>query len=157
MAGFLLVGSAAGSVAEALRSIPSETAPSPLQSRSPRISVYGDPGLVEIVIDNALRNAIEASLAVDGRQDVPEIVISWGKTERDYWCSILDKGIGLPAAAKRLVAAGTTTKARHPGFGLFLAKRAALSLGGKMRLAPRQDGGTRFEFRWPAPNGGAAR
>ena len=37
----------------------------------------------------------------------------------------------------------------HIGMGLPLAKKAMSSMGGSVTLGPREEGGAKFEFRWP--------
>ena len=108
--------------------------------------ILGASSLVLLVIGNAIRNAIEASALLPAKEAV---VVNWGVTDRDYWISVLDYGCGLPPTVQRVFEIGTTTKKGHLGMGLALARQAALSLSGSISLAPRDQSGTRFEFRWP--------
>ena len=58
--------------------------------------------LVEIVLANGLRNAIES---VRERGDISPcdgVVVNWGITNSDYWISVIDDGIGLPEASDQL-------------------------------------------------------
>jgi signal transduction histidine kinase len=108
--------------------------------------ILGSRSLVHLVVANAVRNAIEATTGMATREP---IVVNWDTTDREYWIAILDRGPGLPPAMHNIYEIGATTKKGHLGMGLALAKQAALSLSGKIFLTPRDQGGTRFEFRWP--------
>jgi len=111
--------------------------------------VTGDPEMVEMVICNGLRNAIEAMEAM-GKENEESIVLTWGDTDLDYWIAILDRGPGLPIGSHRVWDIGSSTKKGHLGMGLPIAKQAARSLGGDITLVPRSESGSRFEFRWLA-------
>jgi signal transduction histidine kinase len=113
-------------------------------------TVHADPALVALVIRNGFTNAIEATLALDG-DALPAIVTRWDDTDKDYWIVVLDRGVGLPPTASQIFEIGVTGKRGHEGMGLSLARRAAQSLGGRIRLTPRQGGGIQYEFRWPKP------
>jgi signal transduction histidine kinase len=108
--------------------------------------ILGASSLVLLVIGNAIRNAVEASASLSTKEAV---VVNWGVTDRDYWISVLDHGCGLPPTVQKVFEIGTTTKKGHLGMGLALARQAALSLSGSISIAPRDQSGTRFEFRWP--------
>lgn len=110
--------------------------------------VQGDPNLIAIIFRNGFSNALEATLS-SGSPPYPQVVTIWDKTDRDIWVAILDRGQGLPDTYTRMWDMGSTTKVNHLGMGLPLARSAIESLGGKINLGPRQDGGARFEFRWP--------
>ena len=109
----------------------------------------GDPALLTIVLRNGLANAVEATESLPKAQRKP-IVVSWGRSGRDYRISVLDRGPGLPAKIETLLDLGVSTKGPdHPGLGLTLAYRAALSLDGKLSIRNADDTGVSFEFRWP--------
>jgi signal transduction histidine kinase len=110
--------------------------------------VWSDATFVEIIVANAIRNAVEASAELPQGQP---IVVTWGATDCDYWIAVLDRGCGLPAGSQKIFEMGSTTKKGHFGMGLATAKQAALSLNGKISLVPREQGGVRFEFAWPKP------
>lgn len=111
--------------------------------------VLGSAELIELIVSNAVRNAIEAS---EEPGSAEPIVVSWGDTDRDYWLSILDRGRGFPHGFSKIFDIGSTTKKGHLGMGLALARQAALSLNGHLSLAPREPIGVKFEFRWPHMN-----
>jgi signal transduction histidine kinase len=109
--------------------------------------LLGDQRVIGIVVANAVRNAVEATLTAH-RTNKP-IVITWGSTTTDYWFSVLDSGVGLPLSAGRVYDIGTTTKTQHLGMGLAICYRAARTLGGHIELRRREGSGAAFQFRWP--------
>ncbi len=113
--------------------------------------VSGDPSLVYMVISNGLRNAVEASLP-PANEHAPQIIVTWGETDVDYWVSIADRGAGLPVGSDQVWDIGSTNKKDHLGMGLAIAKQAAKSLQGTITLNPRGSGGVAFEFRWTKRN-----
>lgn len=106
--------------------------------------VVADRRLVSLIYCNALRNAIEASAAVEEKS---AIVVNWGETDVDYWLVIIDTGVGLPAGGAKVFDVGITTKRAHFGMGLSISRQAADSLGGAITLSPT-DTGAVFELRW---------
>ncbi len=114
------------------------------------VRVHGSWALVDLIISNALRNALEAEAATGNARPV---VVTWGTTDAEAWVSVLDRGVGLPPSSDRAFDIGTSSKREHMGMGLAIAKQAARSLGGTIRLSPREGGGVAFEFRWPQPEG----
>ena len=113
--------------------------------------VLGDRALISLAVCNGLRNAIEATLELDGPPQ--GVIINWGATDRGYWLVILDRGSGLPVGSHHAFEIGRTSKSKetHDGMGLSIARQAIESHGGTARLTPRQDGGTAFEISWPTP------
>jgi len=109
--------------------------------------VSGDPSLVYMVISNGLRNAVEASLP-QANEHSPQIIVTWGETDVDFWVSIADRGSGLPVGSDQVWDIGSTNKKDHLGMGLAIAKQAAKSLQGTITLNPRAKSGVAFEFRW---------
>jgi signal transduction histidine kinase len=110
------------------------------------LQVVGSRALVDLIIGNALKNAVEATVAAGSTSPV---VMTWDFTEVDIWVAVLDRGVGLPPAFQRAFEIGTTSKASHFGMGLAIAGNAARSLDGTVTLRPRADGGVVFELRWP--------
>jgi signal transduction histidine kinase len=110
--------------------------------------VQGDPSLITIAITNGLRNAIEACLPVATADHKPAIVINWEATDRDYWISILDEGIGFHGSIPGAFEIGTSTKG-HSGHGLPGLRAAMVSLSGTAELIPQQDNGCVLTLTWP--------
>lgn len=126
-----------------------------LGRRDPVVTV-GDPALVGLALANALRNAVEAVLALP-EENRADVIINWGVTDTDSWIVVLDEGCGLPAGWDRLTELGVSTKSTaldHFGMGLPTARRAIESMSGTLRLAPRSVAGASCEMRWP--RGGVA-
>lgn len=117
--------------------------------------VTGDPYRVELALRNGVKNALESVSDVKSDGKAPgtaqEVLISWDESDGELWVVVLDRGIGLPAGFERAFELGRSSKpeAIHFGLGLTIAQRAARSIGGRVALAPRDDGGASFELRWP--------
>jgi signal transduction histidine kinase len=110
--------------------------------------ISSDRSLLALAVENGLRNAVEATV----EKGAPAtITAAWGDTDKDYWVSVLDEGVGLPVGMDRIFEIGISTKSksRHAGMGLAIAQRAIASLGGTISLVPREGGGAAFEVRWP--------
>jgi signal transduction histidine kinase len=113
--------------------------------------VLADQSLVELALKNGVRNALESTAFVQGVKS--SVVITWGDTDRDYWISVLDEGIGIPAGRTGSVfEIGITSKKDHLGMGLALAKQAVTSLRGEITLQPRSPKGAAYKFSWPKPD-----
>jgi signal transduction histidine kinase len=110
--------------------------------------VQGDPSLITIAVTNGLRNAIEACLPVATADHKPAIVINWDMTDRDYWISILDEGIGFHGSIPGAFEIGTSTKG-HSGHGLPALGAAMVSLSGTAELIPQKDKGCVLTLTWP--------
>lgn len=120
-----------------------------LQLAGPQpLLVSGDRTLTKLILKNALRNAFEATTDA-GRQEQSPVIATWGTTNLDYWCTILDEGVGLAGDTSSAYNIGATSKGGHSGMGLAICKQAALSLGATTSLDPRTQVGTRFELRVP--------
>lgn len=102
------------------------------------------PGVVRQVLDNLLRNAVEAS-PPGGAVEV-EV--------RGAVIEVRDRGPGIPAALRaRLYQPFTTTKPGGTGLGLAVSARFVRALGGTLSHLDRPGGGTvaRWEVaRWEA-------
>lgn len=111
--------------------------------------IQGDPSLVSAAVTNGLRNAVEASLPVAEDQRRPAIIVNWGATDKDYWISILDEGVGFHGNIQGAFEIGATTKPGHLGHGLPMVKAAMLSLSGNVELTPQKDAGCALNLSWP--------
>ncbi len=141
----------AGCVSDLTRGLASETQCNVRASGPSQYFVVADRALVELVITNLVRNAIEATDALLS-EDISghEVIVNWGTRANQHWVSVIDRGEGLPAQAAELFERGVTLRDRGSGLGLTTATRAASSVGGTLELAPNDQGGTTATFRWPA-------
>ncbi|WP_172317119.1 sensor histidine kinase [Paraburkholderia solitsugae] len=120
--------------------------------------VYGVPRLLKLALRNGLRNAVDASKEAQTiaksrtldteHPNIPGVVISWGVTDIDCWISVIDSGIGLPNTDTLWFELGTSTKPRHSGFGLAIAKQAMETMDGTIGLEPSSGGGAKFSLTW---------
>lgn len=119
-----------------------------IATRSDAVVVLGDPDLLRLALQNAFRNAVEAS-----QESGNQVVVNCAVTDSEAWVVVLDQGVGLPESSEKVWEPGVTKKSKdeHFGWGLTIAQRAMRSIGGSMRLTPREHGGTACEIRWRLP------
>ncbi len=108
----------------------------------------GDPGLIRMVVSNGIRNAVESVSASGVEPAEHAVVINWGKTDIDYWVSVLDRGAGITGPAESAFEIGSSTKRNHSGFGLAIARQAIDTLTGEVTLEPARNGGAVYTARW---------
>jgi two-component system NtrC family sensor kinase len=107
----------------------------------PPSPLLAPPTAVRQVLDNLLRNAIEAS--PDG--GVVEIVLSDDRVE------LRDRGAGVPPAVRaRLYEPFVTGRRDGTGLGLAICQRIVTALGGALAHADRDGGGTVATWRFRA-------
>lgn len=109
--------------------------------------ITSDPALLRLAVLNGIRNAIEA-VAASPTVEMHPIIVNWGHTDIDYWVAVLDRGPGLVGPSESAFDMGSSTKTRHSGFGLAIARQAIENLGGTCTLQAAKEGGARFELRW---------
>jgi len=114
-----------------------EDAQPQLQQPCPKVTLYGDPGRLELALVNLLRNAVQAatsSVAVQVEVNAGELAIS-----------VLDDGAGLPPqfSTAQLLSPFVSTKAqgRGTGLGLAIVQQIVLEHQGKLLLSNRPQGG----------------
>lgn len=113
--------------------------------------VTGSKQLLRLALCNGIRNGIEAAAAIKREASVESIahlVITWGKTDREFWISVVDDGPGLAGSAATSFGIGKSTKPNHAGFGLAIASQALETLGGLINLSASPGGGAKYEIRW---------
>jgi two-component system, NtrC family, nitrogen regulation sensor histidine kinase NtrY len=115
----------------------------------PEVVLKADPDQLEQMLINLLGNAVDASLAKDGRP----VCATWKLAGTSVVVTIEDRGMGL-ANTENLFVPFYTTKPTGSGVGLVLAQQIARAHGGEIQLANREDGeGARATIRLPL-NGG---
>ncbi|EJE8512670.1 ATP-binding protein [Vibrio parahaemolyticus] len=107
-----------------------------------------DNSLIRTVISNGLRNAVESSNQVVGR-DVAPIVIRSDCTDRNFWLSIIDNGVGLSSSESTLVKNRFTTKPGNSGFGLAIVDKSVESMQGTWKLQNSATNGAVFYIEIP--------
>lgn len=111
--------------------------------------VRWDPALVEVTLENLVRNAREA--APDESLIRVELA---SRGDGSVELSVRDRGPGMDAATAAMAADDFfTTKAQGSGLGLAYARRVAEAHGGQLSLDARLGEGTTVRLRFP----GAAR
>ena len=114
-------------------------------------AVLADPVLLEQVLLNLTRNAIEAMQHVEPERRVLRIVAALDTTSgSNVVVSIIDRGHGIPAdVADRLFSPFFSTKAEGMGMGLNICRTAIEFHGGTLAHANNPLGGTIFRFSLP--------
>ena len=114
-------------------------------TQSEPVRVQGDGLFLRIILENLLRNAIDAVPDRDGHVDVQ--VLSEGG---DAVVRVSDDGPGIPAEmAANLFEPLFSHKAHGLGLGLSIARALARSMGGDLSLAARSGWSTSFLLRLP--------
>ena len=108
--------------------------------------VLADRVLIEQVLLNLTRNAIEAMQAVDPERRVLRIAAHTGE-QGQVAVSVIDNGHGIPPeVAERLFSPFFSTKAEGMGMGLSICRTAIEFHGGTLTHADNPGGGTIFTF-----------
>lgn len=107
-----------------------------------------DNSLIRTVISNGLRNAVESSNQVVGR-DVAPILIRADCTDRHFWLSIIDNGVGISSSESTLVKNRFTTKPGNSGFGLAIVDKSVESMQGTWKLQNSASDGAEFYIEIP--------
>lgn len=107
--------------------------------------VTASPSAVRQVLDNLVRNALEAS--PDG--GVIDVELRAGPEIR-----VLDRGPGIPDAVRaRLYEPFATGRDGGTGLGLAISQRIARAMGGRLVHEARDGGGTIASWRWGEAHG----
>jgi len=114
----------------------------------PGAAVLADRTMLEQVILNLTRNAIESMESTSPEARLLEIEISLQDTAVDgptVEIAVLDRGGGVsPEASKHLFSAFFSTKEQGLGIGLSLCRSVVEQHGGQLRYCEREGGGARF-------------
>ncbi len=112
--------------------------------------VAADPDRVRQVLGNLLDNAVKYS--PDGGQ----VVVALEETEGALRFSVLDRGIGIPATEHERIFErfyrldpNLTRGVGGTGLGLYICRELVRRMGGRIRVEPREGGGSIFSFELP--------
>lgn len=117
--------------------------------------VYGDPGALRRIVENLVRNAVEAVGAGPGRVEVAVGAAVGSLTgDPEVRLVVSDTGPGLPDGdPSRVFHDFFTTREGGTGLGLSIVRRLVMDLGGSVEAASRPEGGARFTVTLPASTG----
>jgi len=106
----------------------------------PDVVLMIDPDLIEQMLINLIRNAVDSALeqaqAVPGAE--PEVLLRWQQDNGNVSLMVQDNGIGLLNPSNAFVPF-YTTKQGGSGIGLVLSQQIAEAHGGSIELANRKD------------------
>ena len=123
----------------------------------PRVAFHKE--LIEWVVENLIRNAIDAA---DKPRGTIEVELGWRRERREVELRVKDNGRGMtPAERRRAFSPGFSTKRRGWGLGLALARRVVREYHrGKISIVESVPGqGTTVAVALPvapSPNPGSA-
>ena len=124
-----------------------EIAIDPPLDGAPR-AIAGDPVLLQEVVLNLLRNAIDAVGQMP--RERRRITVTIACSDADASVAVRDSGPGVPSAVfATLFQPFTTTKADGMGIGLALSQRIAAAHGGTIDATNNPDGGATFRLTVP--------
>jgi len=114
-----------------------------LEAGPPSI-IEADGDLLDQLLINLVRNAVDASLETNGA-----VKVGWRRNQSSLDVIVEDEGPGLPSSANLFVPFFTTKK-NGSGIGLVLSRQIAEAHGGSILLENRQDQrGCRARLRLP--------
>jgi nitrogen fixation/metabolism regulation signal transduction histidine kinase len=118
------------------------------------LMMVGDADQIQQALINLVRNAAEAAMGPDAKNDSAKVEITWSLLEDDVTINILDNGPGLTNESNLFVPF-YTTKPTGTGIGLVLAQQIAEAHAGVLKLCNREDGviGCKAELRLPVAHG----
>lgn len=109
--------------------------------------IWGDPTTLAQMLDNLIRNAVEASPGGS------LIMIEGSADQNGLTLHITDQGVGIPIELQEhIFEPGVTTKPTGHGLGLATVHRIASGLGGTIQIQAQPNGGTCFSLWLPYPN-----
>lgn len=106
------------------------------------VTLSSDPLLLTTVVDNLVRNAVEAAVAAKdvGVVTTPRVKVETLRVGDDVVVRVTDNGRAPEDLEARLGEPFFTTKAKGIGLGLAMTLRAAEQLGGSLRFTRLGDG-----------------
>ncbi len=111
------------------------------------LEVMLDPMMLRRVVDNLVRNAVQAIL--DKGED-GHVVIEARRDGEEALLEVRDDGPGVPAKSReRVFDPYFTTKSEGTGLGLAIVKKVVLEHGGSISCGVAKEGGAAFRIRLP--------
>ena len=109
-------------------------------AEGPDIALMIDPDLIEQMLINLVRNAVDSALeqAHTAAGTEPEVTLRWEQDDSSISLVVEDNGIGLLNPSNAFVPF-YTTKQGGSGIGLVLSQQIAEAHGGSIELANRKD------------------
>jgi signal transduction histidine kinase len=132
-----LAGDAAGRVAAAFPHVSVRVEGAP-------VTVVGDTLALGVVVENLIRNAVEAVAGAGGA-----VTVRVETAPVAARIVVEDDGPGVPAELRERIFLPFVSSKPSGGLGLALARRFARLHGGDVEFEPREGGGTRFIVRLP--------
>jgi two-component system, NtrC family, nitrogen regulation sensor histidine kinase NtrY len=128
----------------------------------PDVTLMVDPDQIEQMLINLVRNAVEAAIESDAREDRiacdaslepnPQVTLSWRLEESSVVLDIADNGPGLLNPSNAFVPF-YTTKPAGSGIGLALSRQIAEAHGGSIELGNRNGRGCQVRVMLPYTRG----
>ncbi|MBV6320369.1 two-component system sensor histidine kinase NtrB [Duganella violaceipulchra] len=113
--------------------------------------VRADRVMIEQVLLNLTRNAIEAMAHIPPQRRMLNVVAAYDAANAQVSVAVIDQGHGIPEeVAQRLFSPFFSTKAEGMGMGLNICRTAIEFHGGALTHSANPQGGTIFTFTLPA-------
>ncbi len=112
--------------------------------RGPDLNMMLDPDLIEQMLINLVRNAVDAALEQtqsahpESQPAPPQVQVGWEQSDSRVTLKVQDNGIGLLNPSNAFVPF-YTTKPGGSGIGLVLSQQIAEAHGGSIQLSNRAD------------------
>ena len=114
-------------------------------------AVLADRVMIEQVLLNLTRNAIEAMQHIPPQRRILNVVAEYDAATAQVSVAVIDQGHGIPdEVAQRLFSPFFSTKAEGMGMGLNICRTAIEFHGGSLTYSANPQGGTIFTFVLPA-------
>jgi two-component system sensor histidine kinase DctS len=114
-------------------------------------AVRADRVMIEQVLLNLTRNAIEAMAHIPPQRRILNVVAAYDAATAQVSVAVIDQGHGIPKeVAERLFSPFFSTKAEGMGMGLNICRTAIEFHGGSLTHGDNPQGGTIFTFVLPA-------
>lgn len=110
--------------------------------------VFADRILIEQILINLIKNAIEAMRELD--TDKRRLIIESNSDNQEVWVSVQDSGPGLTDyEINKIFEPFYTTKPEGMGMGLAITRSIIYTHGGRLLVEQNEYGGTTFKFTLP--------